>query len=333
MTYEPLVTICTPVFNGQAFLEHCIKSVLNQTYKHFEYVIVDNASTDRTPEIIEKYRSMDSRIKVFRNDSTLNIIDNFNKCAEHSSENSQWLKYALADDYLFPNCVEEMVNTGMLDDQIALVSAYRIYGTRTSNLGLPLEEKVFDGAEILRKQLLRQLHVCSSSPNTVMYRRAPFMEVGGFDNTYLHADTELAFRLLDRYKLGFVHYFLTSTGLHKGRGEAFSLREGIVLREYLQFGFKQLDRYKSVSFDAREKDALADYYSEKVLDFLVPKFAYFDFRSISGMLEVLPAEVKGKLTRSLFRRFPRYLKSYLSALVHVGRYMREKPTFKNIRGK
>lgn len=333
MTYEPLVTMCTPVYNGQAFLEQCIESVLNQTYKHFEYVIVDNASTDKTPEIIEKYRRIDSRIRVFRNDSTLNIIDNFNKCAEHSSDKSQWLKYALADDYLFPNCVEEMLNVGMMDDLVALVSSYRINGTRTSNLGLPLGQNVFNGAEILKRQLMRELHVCSSSPNTLMYRRAVFKELGGFDNTYLHADSELAFRMLDRYKLGFVHYFLTSTGQHKDRGMAFSNRGGIVIREYFDFGFKKLDRYKSVSFNAGEKDALADYYAVKSLDFLITKFAYFDFRLMKEMLNEMPAEIKQKLTPTLFGKFPHYLKRYLTSLAHLGRYMREKPVFKDIKGK
>ncbi len=68
MESGPKVSVCTPVYNGGKFLDQCIKGVLNQRFGDFEYIIVDNASTDNTAEIIERYRSTDSRIKVFRND-------------------------------------------------------------------------------------------------------------------------------------------------------------------------------------------------------------------------------------------------------------------------
>ncbi len=91
MTENSMISVCTPVYNGEKFLEECVNGVLAQRYDNFEYIIVDNASSDRTPEIIERYRSQDSRIKVIRNPSTVPVIDNFRTCAEHCDSGTQWI--------------------------------------------------------------------------------------------------------------------------------------------------------------------------------------------------------------------------------------------------
>lgn len=152
------------VYNGEDFLAECIKGMLAQRYPEIEYIIVDNASTDRTPDIIESLCAGDSRVKVYRNDSTVNVVEKLRKCAEYVSPDATWIKYALADDYLYPNCLDEMLEVGKLSENIDLVSAYRLYGSGLTNVGLPLDQSVFNGAEILKKQLLRTLHVCSGSP-------------------------------------------------------------------------------------------------------------------------------------------------------------------------
>ena len=56
---SPLVSIVTPVYNGEAYLEECIESVLAQTYTHWEYIIVNNCSTDNTLDIARRYESKD----------------------------------------------------------------------------------------------------------------------------------------------------------------------------------------------------------------------------------------------------------------------------------
>ena len=52
---DPLVSIITPNFNGEKYLEQTVKSVINQTYKNIEYILIDGKSTDRSLEIIKKY--------------------------------------------------------------------------------------------------------------------------------------------------------------------------------------------------------------------------------------------------------------------------------------
>ena len=326
MSEHPLISVCTPVYNGEKFLQECIQGVLAQRYENVEYIIVDNASTDRTPDIIDKFSSKDARIKVFRNDSTLDVIDNFRKCMEHVSDQAQWIKYALADDYLYPNCLEEMLAVGEMSADIGLVSAYRLYGSRLTNAGLPPEQSVFNGAEILKRQLLRQLHVCSSSPNTVMYRKSAFDAVGGFDNKFLHADTELALRLLDDYDLGFAHCVFTKTGLHEGREENRSIYNGIVIREYLDFGFRKLKEYKRVEFSQQELDGLASFYANQVNEFIAKKLAHLDADNIKLVLRSCPDEVKGKLRSRFAATAGRTFKTFNRELARVirGSLSREK---------
>ncbi len=319
MTEKPLISVCTPVYNGEKFLEQCIKGVLAQRYDNFEYIIVDNASTDRTAEIIERYRVRDSRIRVIRNPETVPVIDNFRTCSAHVSGEAKWIKYALADDYLHLNCLEEMLAVGEQSESIGLVSSYRLYGDRLTNVGLPVDESVFKGRDILKQQLMRQLHVCSSSPNTLLYRKSAFDAVGGFDNTYLHADSELAMRLLDRYDLGFAHCVFTMTGLHGARGETRSIYNGIVIREFMDFGFRKLDRYQSVEFSNEERDQLALYYAGTVGEFLAKKLAHLDFENISTMKHGCPEPVRKKLWEAFTKSPTRHLKALLGELARVVR--------------
>ena len=60
----PAISVIMPVYNGEAFLSEAIDSILNQTFADFEFIIIDNASTDRTPEVLASYASRDARIRV-----------------------------------------------------------------------------------------------------------------------------------------------------------------------------------------------------------------------------------------------------------------------------
>lgn len=327
MKDKPLVSICTPVYNGEDHLEDCIKGVLNQTYGNYEYIIVDNASTDNTPLIIEKYKN-NEHVRVFRNEKTVCMEDNFNLCANHCSENSKWIKYALADDYLFPDCIEKMVKVGELDDQIGIVAAYRIAGYILTNVGLPIENNVFQGADILKQQILHKLHVACSSPNTVMYRKDKFFELKGFNNKYELSDTELAFRLLDKYKLGFVHYVLTKSRRDNKGGEFYSIIHGSKTIEYLDFGYKNLHNYKSVRFDNDDLEYLKMYYADEIIRFLIKKCAYLERVDIKRMLINTPEDIKKELKKIFFKNLRKYSKEYIKSLLNLRSYIRNKKEMK-----
>ena len=80
----PKLSVCIPVYNGAAFIKETIDSVLNQNFKDFEIVIVDNQSTDNTISIVKSYS--DPRIKLFINETNIGMIPNWNKAMEHATD-------------------------------------------------------------------------------------------------------------------------------------------------------------------------------------------------------------------------------------------------------
>lgn len=79
---RPLISIALCTFNGANFLREQLESALNQTYDNFEIVIVDDGSTDGTLQIIEKFASVDKRIRYYKNSERLNLNKNFEKAME-----------------------------------------------------------------------------------------------------------------------------------------------------------------------------------------------------------------------------------------------------------
>ncbi|MGK0238220.1 MAG: glycosyltransferase involved in cell wall biosynthesis [Candidatus Pelagisphaera sp.] len=101
----PLVSIGLPVYNGENFLSEAIESVLAQTYRNLELIICDNASTDRTEAICEKYATQDARISYHRNTTNLGAGANYDKCFHLS--NGEFFKWIAHDDTIAPTFVEK----------------------------------------------------------------------------------------------------------------------------------------------------------------------------------------------------------------------------------
>jgi glycosyltransferase involved in cell wall biosynthesis len=92
----PKLSIGIPVFNGQEFLPELLDSLLAQTFRDFEILICDNASSDRTPQICCEYERHDSRIHYIRNERNLGAIANYNRVFELST--APLFKWAAHDD-------------------------------------------------------------------------------------------------------------------------------------------------------------------------------------------------------------------------------------------
>jgi glycosyltransferase involved in cell wall biosynthesis len=104
---RPRVTIGVPVWNGADYLEHCLDSLLAQTYDDIEILISDNASTDRTPEICRAYCTRDERVNYHRQPHNIGAAANYNFLVHQArSELFQW---AAHDDACAPEFVERCV--------------------------------------------------------------------------------------------------------------------------------------------------------------------------------------------------------------------------------
>lgn len=205
----PLVSIVTPVHNTAEYLADCIESVLAQTYSHWEYIIVNNQSTDGTREIAEHYAVLDPRIRLVDTECFLDQLPNFNYALRLISSESQYCKMVLADDYLFPECVERMVELAERAPTAGMICSYYVDGSKLKGVGLPYPTRVFPGREIGRMQLRDALFFCGS-PTVPLFRsevvrqRVPFFSVERF-----HADTAACYEVLRDWDFGFVHEILS----------------------------------------------------------------------------------------------------------------------------
>lgn len=219
---DNLVSVLTPVYNGALYLEECIRSVLRQTYGNFQYVIVDNCSTDESFEIATAAAAGDGRISVVRNDDHVGPIQNWNRALGQVSQQAKYIKFVHADDWLFDTCIEKMVNLAEENNRVGLVSAYRLEEDQVSLDHLPTaapslpgtDAFVMDGREVARSILLEHASVLGS-PTAVLYRTSAIGKPEHFFATkYLHSDKEAALRLLENSDFGFIRQILTFTRRH-----------------------------------------------------------------------------------------------------------------------
>jgi len=114
----PLVTIGLPCYNSERYIAQAIESLLSQTFGNFKLIISDNASTDATAAICQRYASTDPRVQYTRNPTNIGLTRNFNRVFELS--NTKYFKWATADDYSSPDMLAEAVAVLEGDPGIAL---------------------------------------------------------------------------------------------------------------------------------------------------------------------------------------------------------------------
>jgi len=205
----PIVSVVTPFYNTERYLAEAIESVLAQTYPHFEYLLVDNCSTDGSLAIAERYAARDPRIRVSRNCEFLSQDANFSQALSQISPASRYCKLVLADDSILPLCLEQMVALAEAHPGVGLISSYYLKGKALMGTGMPFPNPRMSGRDVCRLQLLGNLFFFGS-PTTVMYRAdivratTPF-----YDPAAPHADTEACYRSLRSCDFGFVHQVLS----------------------------------------------------------------------------------------------------------------------------
>jgi glycosyltransferase involved in cell wall biosynthesis len=118
----PRLTIALPVYNGARFLEKTLGSLLDQSFRDFELLIGDNASTDATSEIARAAAARDERIEYLRHPRNLGLAGNYNALARRAS--GELFKWAPADDYYAPSYLERCVEA--LDEDHHAVLAYPV---------------------------------------------------------------------------------------------------------------------------------------------------------------------------------------------------------------
>ena len=252
LAIRPLVSVVTPFYNTARYLAQCIESVLTQSYAEFEYILMDNCSTDGSTEIAGSYARRDPRIRVIRCSEFVPQLQNYNRALVEISDASHYCKIVQADDYIFPECLELMVQAFERSKSIGLVSSYWLHGDVIAGSGYPYPTPMLPGKECGRWSL-RTGNYAFGSQTTVMYRSSLVRERNPFYNESLpHADLEKCMEILACRDFGFVHQVLSFSRLDDA-----SITSSIVrFAPYALDRYIITQRYASVFVEPREASAL-----------------------------------------------------------------------------
>lgn len=105
---EPLVSILIPVYNREKIVSRAIDSALAQTYRNIEIIVCDNASTDGTWSVLRKYAEKESRVRIFRNETNVGPVRNWQECLKHAL--GKYGKFLWSDDEILPSFTQIMVD-------------------------------------------------------------------------------------------------------------------------------------------------------------------------------------------------------------------------------
>lgn len=182
---EPLVSVLVCVRNAEKYIGECIESILQQTFKNFELVIVDDFSCDLTRRIIMKYK--DKRIKFFKNSKWLGISKSRNTCLKQA--NGEYFFFTDSDCVVSKDWIEQGLKY-FKDRQCVGVEGKTFYVSRNY-------KPTFSD------------HYCESFPGDFMtgniaYRKSVAKKVGGFDERFTcHEDQDFGLRVLNFGRIEF----------------------------------------------------------------------------------------------------------------------------------
>jgi glycosyltransferase involved in cell wall biosynthesis len=243
---QPLVSVVTPVYNAADYLTECIKSVLNQTYENWEYVIYDNCSTDGSLEIAQIYEEREPRVRVIAADVFVDPVGSSNRSVREISADSKYTKVLHADDFMFPECLERMVDIAERHPNVGIVSAYRLEETRVTLDGIPHTLSVIPGRELGRSTLIGPLPYLLGSPSSLLIRSDLIRERESFydadfpfaERYAFTVDQDVCCQLLRKADFAFVHQVLTFTRRPEGSPFSAFVRFGAHLPERINLHVK-----------------------------------------------------------------------------------------------
>jgi glycosyltransferase involved in cell wall biosynthesis len=188
---SPKVSVLTSVYNGENHIEDCIDSVLNQTFTDFEYVILNDGSTDQTRRILEKYT--DPRLRIIHQEN-LGIPKSLNKGV--SLCRSDLIAHLDADDYAQSHWLEKQLEFMEQNEDVAFCGsrAKELFNGRLYPTSYPFTEK--------DHKIRKNLCWLNSVPHSfVIFRKSLFLKAGGYDPDLAIAhDYDLWIRLLGEGK-------------------------------------------------------------------------------------------------------------------------------------
>jgi glycosyltransferase involved in cell wall biosynthesis len=223
---EPLVSIITPSYNQEKFIEKTIQSVLSQDYSNIEYIVIDGGSTDGSMEIIKKYEKY---LSYWVSETDRGQSDAINKGFKMAKgEILAWLN---SDDTYLPGAIKKVVEFFKLHHDVNIVYGMSHYIDETGNIIDNYPTESFDHKRFASFNFISQ-------PST-FFKKNAYYEVGGLDIGMQFAfDYDLWIRLTERFRIEYLTEFLSTYRLHEKSKSIFERSALERDRESLQITLK-----------------------------------------------------------------------------------------------
>lgn len=249
MKNQPTITVLMPVYNGETYLREAIDSILNQTYTDFEFLIINDGSSDATVSIIQEYT--DSRIRLVHNEKNMGLIATLNKGFELAR--GKYIARMDADDISLPERLEKQIDFMENNPEIGICGTWFDTFDKTGLTGGARYAENHD--EICLKHLY-QIHL---SHGTAIIRKTVIDNLGlRFDPDFAHAeDYELFTRMSSHTRLANLQFVGYKVRHHENEvSKKYNLIQAenskrIRLREFKKLGLEispeQLHSYSSLA--------------------------------------------------------------------------------------
>lgn len=240
---NPFVSVVMPVYNSERYIAEAIESILNQTYKNFEFIIIEDGSTDRSVEIIKRYAKKDKRIRLIRNKENLRICKTLNKGIKLSK--GEYIARMDSDDISYPLRLEKQVKFMEENKEVSVLGGW-----------IKIID-IINGEEYVRRysgkdsQLKKDIFFFSPFAHPVVMIRKDSLRVLKYDSDYPNSqDLDLWFKLGERGKFSNIQEVLldyrihekSATGSKQRRMELYAnkIRWENCKNPHYHFGFKAL---------------------------------------------------------------------------------------------
>lgn len=200
------ISIIIPVYNGEKYIEKCLDSIKNQTFKDYEVLIINDGSKDNTKNLIEKYLN-DKRFKLFnRTNHGIGASRNFG--LDESS--GEYICFIDSDDYVDKKYLEKLYNK-ISKENLDIVVCNYIELNEELNIEKKIKIKAFNNTTIYKNPEL--LLSINKSPWNKIYRKS-ILENIKFPTDLKYEDTEFLCKALYNSKIGYVDEFLNYYVIH-----------------------------------------------------------------------------------------------------------------------
>lgn len=298
----PAISVIMLTYNREGFVERAARSVLEQTFKDFELILVDNGSTDGSGAICDKVAKEDSRVKVVHKEKG-NIGSGRNAGLDMAQ--GDYVAFVDDDDYCMPDFLEFLYGLAQKNDaDIATCGSYKSEGEKLEANGNYLYEGeyVMDASQAIEKYLWRQLYNCAM-PTKMMKRELfdniRFSDTGAYDDistTYKYFAN--AKKIVSNGKPQYVFY------RHPGNNSSAATKHHLLnenqLTEYLN-AFRERTKYIARTLPEMEELALYSEWSYMIS--MVEKIRRFRLTNCDGSLAFMVKELRNHKEEFLNGKF------------------------------